>query len=268
MDNSFSGKVVLLTGASSGIGEAMALQMARSGAKIVLAARRLEQLQAIAEQCQTLGGQAIAVACDVSKREDCERAVKQAVSQFGKLDILINNAGITMWSLFEDIQDLESMRQIMDINYYGAVYCTYFALPHLKQSGGQIVVVSSLTGKTGVPTRTLYAASKHAMAGFFDSLRIELAESGVNVLTTYPGFVATATREKGLDGKGGQVGKSPVREGEIMSAEECAKIILQATAKRKREIVFTMRGKIGMLLKPFLPKLLDRIAAKAIAKGK
>jgi short-subunit dehydrogenase len=246
----------------------MALQMAKSGAKLALAARRHENLETIAKKCRDLGGEAIAIACDVSKSEDCERTIAQTVEHFGKLDILINNAGITMWSLFEDIADLASMKQIMEINYYGAVYCTYYALPHLKKSKGRIVAVSSLTGKTGVPTRSLYAGSKHAMAGFFDSLRIELAGSGVSVITTYPGFVATATREKGLDGKGGQVGDSPVKEGEIMSAETCAAIILDAIAKRKREVVFTLRGKIGMFLKPFFPKFLDRIAAKAIAKGK
>lgn len=264
----FADNVVLLTGASSGIGQELALQLAGQGARLALAARRRDRLEEVAEACRDRGGQAFAHVTDVAEEEQCRALVAAAVDRYGRLDTLINNAGLTMWSLFADLETLEPCETIMRVNYFGSLYCTYYALPHLRQSRGRLVGVSSLTGKTGVPTRSAYAASKHAMAGFFDTLRIELLGSGVTVTMAYPDFVATETRERAFGADGRPVGKSPVREGEVMSAEECARRILAGAAKRRRELIMSARGKLGMWLKLIAPGLIDRIALRAITRGK
>jgi len=163
---------------------------------------------------------------------------------------------------------LSIFEKIMRVNYLGSLYCTHYALPHLKASRGQIVAVSSLTGKTGVPIRSGYAASKHAVVGFFDSLRIELASSGVDVTIVYPGFVATETRVRAFGPDGKPLGNSPVREKEVMTVEECVDLMLPAIQKRKRELVMTLRGKVGQYVKLFAPGLVDAIARKAIEAGK
>ena len=173
-----------------------------------------------------------------------------------------------MYGNFEDVKDIEMFETLMKVNYLGSVYCTYQALPYLKQSRGRIVGISSLTGKNGVPTRTGYAASKHAMAGFFDSLRIELAGSGVTVTMIYPGFVATEMRERALGADGKPIGKSHLNEGNVMPVERCAGMILTAVEKRKRELIMGFRGKIGLWLKLIAPGLTDRIARKSIMIGR
>ena len=264
----FENNVVLLTGASSGIGRELAVQLADQGGRLVLAARTRERLEEVAEACRERGGEALVVVADVGEQEACRGLVEACLSEYGRLDTLINNAGRTMWSLFEDLETLEPFEKIMQVNYFGSVYCTYYGLPHLKKTGGRLVGVSSLTGKTGVPTRSGYAASKHAMAGFFDTLRIELAGSGVTVTMAYPDFVATETRHNAFGADGQPIGESPVHEGEIMTAEECARQILVATARRKREIVMSTRGKIGMWLKLVAPGWIDRIARRAIERGR
>ena len=191
-----------------------------------------------------------------------------AALAYGGIDVLVNNAGMTMWARFEDIEDLSILERIMQVNYMGAVYCTRHALPWLRQSGGVLVGISSLAGRTGVPTRTGYSASKHAMAGFFDSLRIELAGSGVAVTMIYPGFVSTGIRENATGPDGRPIMVSPVKEGEVMGVEECARIIVDAIERRRREVVMTARGKIGLWLKLVAPSLIDRIARRAIERGR
>ena len=182
---------------------------------------------------------------------------------FRSLDLLVVNAGISMWALFEEITDLSIFRTIMETNYLSAVYTTYFALPHLKKSRGQIAAISSLTGKTGVPTRTAYAASKHAMNGFFDSLRAELWDSGVKVTVICPGFVATEVRKHALSGDGTPLKSNPLDEAkESMSAEKCAGIALRAIRKGKREEVMTGLAKVGMVAKVFFPGMIDAIARR------
>jgi len=264
----FADLVVVLTGASSGIGRALALQLGTQGARVVLAARRRGELQVVAEGCRERGGAALVVPTDVAREEECRALVEAAVAEYGRIDVLINNAGRTMWSLFEELETLRPLEAIMRVNYFGSVYCTYYALPHLKESRGRIVGVSSLTGKTGVPTRSGYAASKHAMAGFFDTLRIELAGSGVSVTMAYPDFVATETRERAFGADGRPIGESPVAEGKVMSAEECARRILRGAARRKRELIMSARGKVGLWLKVIAPGLVDRIARRAIDRGR
>ena len=264
----FKDKIVVITGASSGIGEELAYRLAERGAKLSLAARRTERLEVVRVTCKKRGGQAIAVPTDVGEQAQCESLMRKTVVAFGGIDILVNNAGISMWAYFDEVTDLSIFEQIMRINYLGSAYCTYYALPHLKASRGQIVGVSSLTGKNGVPTRSGYAASKHAMVGFFDTLRIELADDGVAVTMIYPDFVATETRKVSFGPDGKPLGESPVREGEIMSVEKCVDLMLPAIQKRKRELVMTTRAKVGQYIKPFAPRLIDRIARRAIEAGK
>jgi short-subunit dehydrogenase len=261
-------KVVAITGASKGIGAELARQLAAKGARLVLAARNEKELEGVAAACRTAGASVVVVRADVALERDCQAIVAGAVTAFGRLDVLVNNAGATMWARFEDIRDLSILERIMQVNYMGAVYCTSHALPYLRESRGLVVGISSLAGKTGVPTRTGYSASKHAMTGFFDSLRIELEDAGVGVTMIYPGFVATGIRENatGPDGKPIQV--SPVKEGEVMSVEDCARRIVTAMERREREVVMTARGKIGLFLKLFAPGVIDRMAKRAIEEGR
>jgi short-subunit dehydrogenase len=263
-----NGNVVVITGASKGIGAELARRLAAKGAKLVLAARGEKELDEIAAECRKAGAEVVTVKADVAVERDCAGVVDAAVNAFGRVDTLVNNAGATMWARFEDIRDMSILQRIMQVNYMGAVYCTHHALPHLRASRGRIVGISSLAGRTGVPTRTGYSASKHAMTGFFDSLRIELDGSGVTVTMIYPGFVATGIRENasGPDGKPIQV--SPVKEGEVMSVEDCARRIVAAIEGREREVVMTARGKLGMWLKLLAPSLVDRIARRAVETGR
>ena len=264
----FQNNAVILTGASRGIGREMAFQLADQGAWLALAAREAGALEEVAAECRRRGARAVAIPADVGEEAQCAALVARAVEEFGRVDTLVNNAGIGMWARFDEVRDLSIFERILRVNYLGSVYCTWHALPHLKRTRGRIVGVSSLTGKTGVPTRSAYAASKHAMTGLFDSLRIELAGTGVTVTMVYPGFVATEIRERAFGADGKPLGTSPVRESEVMTAETCARLILEAAARRRRELVMTRRGKIGMWLKVLAPGLVDRIARRAIEQGR
>jgi short-subunit dehydrogenase len=259
--------VVVITGASRGIGAEVARQLAAKGARLVLAARQERDLERVADECRKLGATVVAVQADVAVERDCQALMAGAAVAFGRIDTLVNNAGISMWARFEDIDDLSVLDRIMRVNYMGAVYCTRYALPHLRESGGSIVGISSLAGRVGVPTRTGYAASKHAMAGFFDSLRIELAGSGVAVTMIYPGFVSTGIRENAAGPDGKPILVSPVKEGEVMTVQDCARRIVRAIERREREVVMTARGKMGLWLKLLAPSLVDRIARRAIERG-
>lgn len=264
----FKDKVVVITGASSGIGRELAYQLAEQGAWLSLAARNGERLANVAGECQARGGKAIAIVTDVSDQAQCAKLIQQTADHYDRIDMLVNNAGMTMWANFEDVRDINFYEQIMRVNYLGSVYCTYYALPFLKRTRGQIVGISSLAGKNGIPKRSGYAASKHAMVGFFDTLRIEVAEHRISVTMIYPDFVATETRERALGADGKPIGKSPVRESEVMPAEKCAQLIIQAVAARKRELIMTWRGKVGSWVKLIAPGVVDRVAKKAIMEGR
>lgn len=267
-DASFAGTSVLLTGASRGIGREMALQLAAQGASLTLGARASDALDKTTAECRARGASAVSVPADVGVERDCRTLVESAIAAHGRLDTLICNAGITMWALFEEIEDLSILERIMQVNYFGSVYCTHYALRHLKERRGRIVGVASLTGKTGVPTRSGYSASKHAMAGFFDTLRIEINGSGVSVTMAFPDFVATDVRKTAFGPDGMPLGASPVQEGKVMTAEVCARRILAAAASRKREIIMSRRGRIGQWVKLLAPGLIDRVARRAISRGR
>ena len=268
MAHPFRDNVVVITGASEGIGRELARQLADQGAWLSLAARDAAKLEAAAEECRARGGRAIAVPTDVADEAQCRRLIERTVEEYGRIDTLVNNAGLSMWARFDEVTDLAPFERMMRVNYLGSVYCTHAALPYLKRSRGRIVGVSSLTGRAGVPTRSGYAATKHAMAGFFDSLRIELADEGVSVTMVYPGFVSTGIRQRAFGPDGRPLGSSPVRESEVMTPEECARQIVRAAARRRRELLMTARAKVGAWLKLVAPGLVDRIARRAIERGR
>ena len=263
----FHENVTMITGASRGIGRALALQLAEQGAWLALAARNLEQLEQVAADCRERGGRAVAIQTDVAEQDQCLRLVERTVAEYGRIDTLVNNAGVTQWAYFDQLRDLAPFERVMQVNYFGSLYCTQAALPELKKSRGRIVVTCSLAGRAGVPTRSGYAASKHALAGFFNSLRIELASSGVSVTMIYPDFVATDTRRQAFGADGQPLGESPVQESKLMSAETCAGLIVQAAGRRQREQM-QGRGRFLQYVLPFAPGLIDRMALRAIQKGR
>jgi short-subunit dehydrogenase len=258
--DTFQDKVAIVTGASSGIGRALAIILAQQGAKVVLAARRAEMLEQVAEICRQNGGQALAVPTDVANESECKVLVEKAIATYEHLDMLINNAGLTVIARLEDYTDLSLFHHTMDVNFYGAVYCTYYALPHLIRSTGRIVAVSSLGGKAHLPYNSPYVASKFAMHGFFDSLRIELMRHGVSVTIICPYWVVTGFHEAQLDKDGvprGPRGRA-IYSKNMMTAEQCAEIILRAASRRQRELLMGP-GRLIPWLKILSPRLLDRV---------
>ena len=240
-------KTIIITGASSGIGKSLAVEFAKRGASLVLAARQYvtlcELAQSIEDQYQT---RAIAVQCDVSHQEDCEHLIKQTLTTFGKIDVLVNNAGISMRALFQDA-DIDVLKTVMDVNFWGTVYCTKYALPEILKTKGTIVGVSSIAGYKGLPGRTGYSASKFAMNGFLDTLRVENLKTGINVITACPGFTTSNIRKKSLDKSGKQQGESTMHEEKMMSSEEVAKIIADGVEKHARTLIMTAQGKLLVL---------------------
>lgn len=240
----FRENVVIITGASTGIGRELALQLADQGAWLVLAARDAEKLKEVADQCRQRNRQALAVPTDVVERSQCRNLIERAVAEYGRIDTLVNNAGMTMRARFDELSDPGLIDQIMQVNLMGCVYCTHYALPYLKKTQGRIVGISSLSGKLGVPMVSGYVASKHAMAGFFNSLRVELAGNSVSVTMIYPSFVATGVRQ--------------IRPG-VIPVDICARLIIQAAARRQRELVMSWLGRVGLWVKLIAPTLVDRV---------
>lgn len=263
----FAGKVVVLTGASSGIGRELARQLAAERPRLVLAARDTTALESVAASCRALGADCLVVPTDVADPEACRALVARAVERFGGLDVLLLAAGQDMWSRLDELTDLAVLERILRVNFLGCAWIAAHALRHLKERRGRIVVVSSLAGLTGVPTRTAYAASKHALHGFFDSLRIELAGSGVAVTLACPDFVLSEIHRRALGPDGRPLGTSPMQEERIMTAAQCAALILDAAARRRRMAILSLRGRVGRFVRLLAPGLIDWIAARAVARG-
>lgn len=262
-------KVVAITGASEGIGAELAHQLAaQHGANLglALAARGAAGLERVAQLCSNLGAKTLVLPTDVSQESQCRAFVAATVQAFGRLDVLINNAGMSAHALLEQVpaQDLAWYEQLMRINHWGSVWCTHEALPHLKAAGGQIVAVSSLAGLVGVPGRTAYCATKFAMTGFFEALRTELRGTGVAVTTAYPGVVATQIRQRGFNAQGLAAGTSGLKEDDAMSVELCARLIIRGMERRQAEVVMTTKGKLGRWLKLLAPGLVERMALAAL----
>jgi short-subunit dehydrogenase len=255
----FKDKVVVVTGGSGGIGKAIIDLLIPLGAKIATCARNHDKLYQL--QMQYAGTLLHAVACDVSKEQDCKHFIDSTIKTFGGIDILINNAGISMRALVKDV-DIEVMKNVMDVNFYGAVYCTKAAMPSLIERKGSIVGISSIAGYRGLPGRSAYSASKFALQGWLEALRIELIDDGVNVMWVCPGFVTSNIRNVALDHDGLPQKVNPMDESKMMSPEECAHYITEAIEKRKRSLILTFTGKRTVFLNKFFPSLTDKLVHK------
>ncbi len=270
MRRSYRSRVIVITGASDGIGAELAVQLAERGHKLVLAARRAAALESVAAECSRAGGRNIVVPTDVTVEEDCRRLIERTIEAFGRLDVLVNNAGISMHATFDEITDWSTFERLWRVNCLGTIHCTRFAWPYLKKtlakSGGQIVGISSLAGRTGVPGRTTYCASKFAQTGFLEALRIEAAAHGITVTIVYPGVVATDLRRHGLNGRGESAGISGLDETHAMPVEVCARLIVRAIERRRREVVMTAKGRLGLWLKLIAPRWVDNLARRALRK--
>jgi len=258
-------KAVIITGGTSGIGKALAEEFGRHGAKILITARKKESLDATQTELRQKGITIRAIVADASLEEDSKRMVDEALRIYGRIDILINNAGISMRALFEDLH-LDVFRKVMDINFYGTVYATKYALPHILESRGSIVGISSINGHRATPARSAYSASKYAMEGFLEALRTEVFKRGVHILSASPGFTASNIRHAALTANGEMQGESPRSEEKMMSAEKAARHIYQATLKRRRDLVLTTQGKLAVFLNKWIPGKMDQVVYNIIAK--
>jgi short-subunit dehydrogenase len=267
MSAAFHGKTIVITGASDGIGAELARSLAAPGVSLALAARGLDRLRRVEAQCSEKGAEALALRCDVSVEGDCRDFVERAAERFGGIDILVNNAGVSGHALLEDVDDFSWYEAMMRVNYFGSLWCTRYALSHLKARRGLLVGVCSLAGKHGIPGRTAYSPSKFAQAAFFEALRIELRGTGVDVTVVFPGVVATDIRLHGYGPDGKAAGASGLDERGAMPVEECVRLIVSAMAARRRELVMTAQGKLGQWMKLIAPSLVDRIALAALKKG-
>ena len=260
----FDGKVVIVTGASSGIGLASARLFGSLGAKVVMAARSYEKLCSLAASVGP-AERVLCVRCDVSVEEDCKRMVASAVAAFGRIDILVNNAGISMRAMFKDL-DLKVIRSLMDVNFYGTVYCTKYALPYLLESRGQVVGVISIAGYSALPARTGYSSSKYAVRGFLDTLRIEHLNDGLGVLVFAPGYTSSNVRNAALTADGSAQGETPLDEDKLMSAEKCALYLAKGLARRRRSVTLTALGRLTVWALRLVPSLTDRLTYSYIAR--
>ncbi|MCE2824595.1 MAG: SDR family oxidoreductase [Sediminibacterium sp.] len=258
------GKVVVITGGSDGIGKALVELYLDKGAKVATCARNYQKLYQL--QSAHAGKPLFIHATDVSKEIDCKGFIDAVIKEFGAIDILINNAGVSMRALVQDV-DLDTIRRVMDINFWGTVYCTKFALDHIIKNKGTIVGVSSIAGYRGLPGRSGYSASKYAVNGWLEALRTELLESGTNVMWVCPGFTSSNIRNAALNSKGESQGESPMDEGAMMSSDECATHIAHAIEKRKRTLVLTFTGKRAVFMNKFFPSLADKLVRKFFFKN-
>lgn len=259
-------KVVIITGASSGIGLAAAREFARRGAKLSLGARSIEKLKDLQKELEESGCETVVSKTDVSIETDCKTLIDNTLKKFNQIDILVNNAGISMRALFIDL-DISVMKQLMDVNFWGTVYCTKYALPHLLKQQGSVVGISSIAGFLGLPGRAGYSASKFAMHGFLETLRTENLKNNLHVLVAAPGFTASNVRKSALTADGSQQGETPRAEEKMMSAEEVAKHLAKAIIKRRRTLILTfVEGKLTVFLRKWWPSLVDKLSYNHMAK--
>jgi len=257
MPSFFTNKVVAITGGTDGIGKALVDMMIQSGAKVATCGRHHDKLYNL--QLEYTSVLLHTVMCDVSQEHDCKRFIDSTIDTFGGIDILINNAGISMHALIQDT-DVDVIRRVMDVNFFGSVYCTKFALPTILQRKGIIVGVSSPAGYRGLPGRSGYSASKFALQGWLESLRTELYDKEVHVMWVAPGFTTSNIRHTALDARGQSLGEGKMDEGSMMSAKDCAEHILRAIEKKKRTLVLTFTGKRTVFMNKFFPALADKLA--------
>lgn len=258
-------KVVIITGGSSGIGLALAREFGMKGSKIVITGRNKTQLENAVTELRSKGISVEGFTADVSLESDNKRMAEETIKKFGRIDVLVNNAGITMRALFEEVQ-MDVVKKVMDINFYGALYATKYCLPEIVKNKGSVVGISSIAGYRGLPGRTGYSASKFALNGFLEVLRTEYLKRGVHVLTACPGFTSSNIRRNALTRDGSLQGESPRNEETMMSAEECARHIYRATVKRKRSLILTTQGRLAVFLNKWMPALADKLVYNTMAK--
>jgi dehydrogenase/reductase SDR family member 7B len=258
-------KVVIITGGSSGIGKALALRFGKEGSKLLITGRNATELDKTVQELRASGITISGFQADVSIEDDNKRMAETAIQLYGTIDVLINNAGISMRALFDEV-DLDVVKKVMDINFYGVLYATKYCLPEIKENKGSVVGISSIAGYRGLPGRTGYSASKFALNGFLEVLRTEHLKTGVHVLTACPGFTSSNIRKRSLTKDGSVQGESPRKEEEMMTAEECADHIYTATVKRKRSLILTAQGKMAVFLNKWLPGLADKMVYNVMAK--
>jgi len=261
----FKNKVIIITGASSGIGKALVYEFAGKGGKVVAGARSIDKLTAMQADLASSGFNMLPVQVDVSNEEQCKNLIETTIKHHQKIDILINNAGISMRALFRDVQ-LKVVREVMDVNFWGTVYCSKYAFPYLLQSKGSLVGVSSIAGYKGLPGRTAYSSSKFAIHGILEVIRSENRKTGLHVLIACPGFTSSNIRNTARAADGSQQGESPRDEKKMMSAQKVAHKIARAVAKRKRRIILTSQGKLTVLINKLFPNILDKMVYKHFAK--
>ena len=260
----FENKIVVVTGGTDGIGKALVSEFLSLGASVATCARTAEKLANL--EAEFRGKPLFTMVADVSKEEDCKNFIQQTINKFNRIDILINNAGISMRGLFRET-NLETLRRVMDINFWGSVYCTKFALDTILENNGTIVGMSSVAGYRGLPGRSGYSASKFALNGWMEALRTELLETGVNVMWICPGFTKSNIRNVALNKDTKPQGESPLEEEKLMTAEECAQHILKAIKKRKRTLVLTFTGKETVYMNKFFPSITDKLTRKFFFKN-
>lgn len=256
-------KVIIITGASSGIGKALAEEALRLGARVVLAARNVEAMQHIVKDADN--NMYMIVPVDVSQEAECKHLISETVNRFGGIDILINNAGISMRALFSDVE-IKVLDRLMQVNFWGAVYCTKHALPYLLLSRGSVVGVSSIAGYKGLPARSGYSASKFALQGFLECLRIENLKTGLHVLIACPGFTSSNIRKTALGKDGSVQGESPRSEDAMMTPGAVAKYIFRAIGKRKKWLTLTTQGKLTVFLNKVFPGFTDKLVYRHLSK--
>lgn len=260
----FTNKIVVITGGSEGIGKALVDAFLQEGAKVATCSRKHDKLYSL--QSVHPGKPLMIYTADVSKEQDCRNFIDAVIQSFGTIDILINNAGISMRSLVNEVE-LDTIRKVMDINFWGTVYCTKFSLPYITKNNGTIAGISSIAGYRGLPGRSGYSASKFAINGWLEALRTELLDSGTNVMWVCPGFTASNIRNVALNREGKSHGESPMDESKMMSAAVCAAHILTAIRKRKRSLVLTFTGRQTVFLNRFFPSLADKMVRKFFFKN-
>jgi dehydrogenase/reductase SDR family protein 7B len=258
-------KVVIITGGTSGIGKALAFEFGRHGSRVVITGRNAIDLKTTEEELQAAGIEVLGINADVSVEEHNKRMVEETIRRFGRIDVLINNAGISMRAAFEDVR-IDVIKKVMDINFYGALYATHYCLPEIVKNKGSVVGISSIAGYRGLPGRTGYSASKFALNGFLEVLRTEYLKKGVHVLTACPGFTATNIRMRALLADGREQKESPREESKEMSPQECARYIYRATVKRKQILILTWEGKLAVFFNKWWPWLADRLVFNAMAR--
>jgi len=263
--NFYKDKVVVVTGASSGIGRSLAIYFANEGARVMLGARRESKLIEVVDIIKSFNGKALYCVTDVTQENLCAKLISTTVDSFGRIDILICNAGISMRANFFEV-DISVLHRLMDVNFWGTVYCVKYALPYLLETGGSVVGISSIAGIHGLPGRTGYSASKFAITGFLETVRVENLKNKLHVMIAIPGFTSSNIRYAALTADGSQQGTTPRNEGKMMSADKAAKHIANGIKRKKHYLILNVEGKAILFVKKITTTVLDRSFYRAMAK--